>query len=265
MNRIQHLVSHAPASVADCRSIVVESGRYQRHQPEDSLAFFSPLHYERNYAYPLIVWLHGPNDDERQLKRVMPLVSMRNYVAVAPRGTVAADDVAADADDLPARGFHWSQSLEHIARAENCVFAAIEAAREKFHVAPARIFLTGFGCGGTMALRLALNYPRRFAGALSFGGPFPSGHAPLGKLTEARRLNTLLATGRDSTLYPPEAVCEHLRLFHAAGMSVCLRQYPCGDELTTAMLSDMDRWIMDQITAPTPATPNEAPTRGRTR
>ena len=47
-------------------------------------ATFGPQHYEPQYAYPLIVWLHGRGDDERQLLRVMPHVSMRNYVAVAP-------------------------------------------------------------------------------------------------------------------------------------------------------------------------------------
>ena len=37
-------------------------------------------------------------------------------------------------------------------------------------------------------------------------------------------------------------------LFHAAGMSVTLRQYPCGDELTTQMLRDLDVWLMEQVT-----------------
>ena len=45
----------------------------------------APLHYERNYAYPLVVWLHGPGDNERQLQRIMPLVSMRNFVSIGPR------------------------------------------------------------------------------------------------------------------------------------------------------------------------------------
>ena len=49
-------------------------------------ALFVPMHYEPNYAYPLLVWLHGPGDDERQLQRVMPLISLRNYMAVGPRG-----------------------------------------------------------------------------------------------------------------------------------------------------------------------------------
>jgi hypothetical protein len=53
---------------------------------------------------------------------------------------------------------------------------------------------------------------------------------------------------RDSEIYSVDQVCEELSLFHAAGMSVTLRQYPCGDELTTQMLRDLDVWLMEQVT-----------------
>ena len=43
-------------------------------------------------------------------------------------------------------------------------------------------------------------------------------------------------------------------------MAVCLRLYPCGDDLTTNMLSDMDRWIMEQV-APQPACQDQASER----
>ncbi len=45
-------------------------------------------------------------------------------------------------------------------------------------------------------------------------------------------------------------------------MSVCLRVYPCGDELRTIMLSDMDRWIMEQV-APQPVLQDESSPRPR--
>jgi phospholipase/carboxylesterase len=54
----------------------------------------------------------------------------------------------------------------------------------------------------------------------------------------------LLATARRSTRYPEAQVCRDLRLLHSAGVSVTLRQYPGGDELTTTMLADLDRWMM---------------------
>ena len=202
---------------------------------------FAPLHYEPGYAYPLIVWLHGPDDNERQLLRIMPLISMRNYLAVSPRAPLAGSE----REDC----YQWQQTDENTRQAEQRVFACVEAARKRFRVAPGRIFLAGFDFGGTMAFRVALDNPDRFAGVLSFGGRLPSGHNPFGRLTEARNLPIFLAGGRDSGEYPPEAVCDDLRLCHTAGMSITLRQYPCGQELAPQMLRDMDRWIIEQITA----------------
>ena len=99
-----------------------------------------------------------------------------------------------------------------------------------------------------MAIRLALAQPSRYAGAVSLGGHFPKGHAPLARLAEARRTPLLIAHSRDSETYTVEHLCKELSLFHAAGMCITLRQYPCGDELTTQMLQDANAWLMEQVT-----------------
>jgi phospholipase/carboxylesterase len=215
---------------------------------------FAPLHYESGYAYPLIVWLHGHAQDERHLLRIMPLVSMRNYVAVAPRGTsLPACERTAAAEKTAAGGktaAGWRQTAEDVLDAEQRIFHCVQLARKKLHVAAQRVFLAGFDCGGTMAFRLAMNHPQMFAGALSLGGAFPTGDTPFRNLAEARRVPLFLAVGRDSTLYGSAAVCQDLRLLHSAGMSITLRQYPCGHELAPQMLTDVDRWIIEQITSP---------------
>ncbi len=100
-----------------------------------------------------------------------------------------------------------------------------------------------------MAFRVAMNHPYKFAGVLSLGGGLPKGGAPLSRLPEARQLAVFLAAGRRSTVYGEEQVCDDLRLLHTAGMSITLRLYPCGHELSPQMLSDVDRWIIEQITA----------------
>ena len=100
-----------------------------------------------------------------------------------------------------------------------------------------------------MACRVAMNHPSRFAGVLSLCGAFPGTGATLGHLVEARKLPVFLAVGRDSRRYPPAKVCEDLRLFHTAGLSITLRQYPCGHGLARQMLVDMNRWIIEQITS----------------
>jgi phospholipase/carboxylesterase len=207
---------------------------------------FAPLHYEPGYAYPLIVWLHGQGNDERQLQRIMPLISMRNYVAVAPRGLVVPSPEKPEKEV-----YGWLQADEYIAQSEQRIFDAIEMATQKLHIAPRRIFLAGFGCGGTMAFRAAMNHPEHFAGVISLCGAFPSGRTPFSNLAAVRRLGVFLITGRSSEAYSAEEVCENLRLFHTAGLSLTLRQYPCGHELTPQMLSDIDRWIIEQITAST--------------
>src|SRR5580658_5486284 len=71
----------------------IESGMFSTVQHDTIHSTFAPMHYEPGYSYPLLVWLHGAGCDERQLLRIMPLVSMRNYVAVAPRGVPVAPRV----------------------------------------------------------------------------------------------------------------------------------------------------------------------------
>jgi phospholipase/carboxylesterase len=204
--------------------------------------YFAPLHYEPNYPYPLVVWLHGSQNNELQLKQIMPLVSMRNYVGAAPRGTFESEE-----DHGAGIRFCWRGDECSVQHAENRLWECLDGARRRFNIAAERIFLAGLECGGTMALRLALRNPEQFAGALSFGGAFPSGHSPLARLEAARRLPLLIATNLDSKRYPQQTVCEHLRLFYSAGLSVMIRQYPGPDELTDLMLADMDRWIMERI------------------
>lgn len=201
---------------------------------------FAPLHYEPNYAYPLLIWLHGPDDDERQLQRVMPLVSMRNYVGIGPRGTRRSE--------LDPRGYCWRQTERDIALAEDRVLDCVRLAGDRFNIAPSRVFLGGYDCGGTMAFRIGLRNPREFAGILSAGGPFPSELTPLANYHQARQVPLFIAQGLEAENYSAAQKCRELRLFHAASFKVNVRQYPCGDELTTQMLHDMDVWMMEHVT-----------------
>jgi phospholipase/carboxylesterase len=242
MNRISALAappSSPKPSAARLKRPALGTATLRHESPQCLLA---PLHYERNYAYPLLVWLHGPEGDEREVKRIMPLVSLRNYVSLAVRGPVA-----------DRRGFGWPETADSILTAESRIADAVSQARQKFNVHRERIFLAGFGAGGTMAMRLALRHPDRYAGAASLAGRFPVGHAPLSRLSAVRRSRMLIMHCRDSEGYPVDRVCQELSLFHAAGLSVTLRQYPCADELTTQMLSDLDVWLMEQVTGVTTA------------
>jgi phospholipase/carboxylesterase len=242
MNRIPSPAKSVAEKVP--QPLAIESALFTAPSHDTTWALFTPMHYEPNYAYPLLVWLHGPaENDERQLLRIMPMVSLRNFVAVAPRGFPG--------ERAPGgAGYRWPQTPDHIGESEHRVFESIRAAESKCNIASQRIFLAGYGEGGTMAFRIAMNHPQQFAGVVSLCGAFPTGNNPFGNLPLARKLPIFLAVGRDSGEYSPERACDDLRLFHTAGMSVSLRQYPCGQQLSPQMLRDIDRWIIEQITSP---------------
>ncbi len=232
----------------------IEAGLFSTSRQDTIHTLFAPLHYESGYSYPLLVWLHGPKCDERQLLRIMPLISMRNYAAVAPRGLVLPSNVAHRAattsqEEVGDATFTWPHDDDSIQTAEQRVFDAIDISFRRFNIDPQRVFLAGFDCGGTMALRVAMNHPYKFAGVLSLGGAFPTGRTPLSRLPEARQLPIFLAAGRQSTVYGETSICEDLRLLHTAGISITLRLYPCGHEISPTILNDVDRWIIEQITA----------------
>lgn len=202
-------------------------------------ATFAPMHYEERYAYPLLVWLHGSGSSEQELRQVMPIVSMRNYVAIAPRGSWVAKEN---------RGrYSWRQTPDTIEFAESHIADCIAVAQERFNIHERRIFLVGRECGGTMALRVAWNNPGRYAGVGAFNGPLPVRLSPLRRVNELRNLPCLLTTSQDSTAYPQTSVCRDLRLLHVAGCKVTLRHYPGPDGLTDIMLSDLNTWLMELV------------------
>jgi len=206
---------------------------------EAPFATFQPIHYERGYAYPLVVWLHGAAGSERELRQVMPRVSTRNYVAIAPRGCTP--------DDRYSGRYNWQQTSDAIEASEALVAHCLAEATIRFNVHPRRIFLAGCGSGGTMAVRLAWNDPARFAGVASINGPVPRRLRPLRQINQLRQVPCLLVTTRDSRIYPSSRVCGDLQLLHSAGCTVALRQYPGCDDVTIDMLRDMDRWLMELV------------------
>ncbi len=203
-------------------------------------AFFLPVRYEPNYDYPLVVWLHHDGSDERQVSAVMPHLSTQNYVAVGVRGTRAVDAAG--------RGFDWHESARGGGRAEEAVLEAVEAAQQRYAIHAQRVFVAGYRSGGTMAQRIALRHPDRFAGAISLGGAFPRGARSLAKLHAARGLPLLTGMAMEGSRFDLERMREDLRLISAAKLSLEVQQYTCEDEMMVEVLRRVDRWIMDIVT-----------------
>ncbi|NOZ40234.1 MAG: hypothetical protein GXP24_08420 [Planctomycetes bacterium] len=219
----------------------------QRSTTATAHSCFAPMHYESGYAYPLIVWLHGPDSNEDELRQVMPLISTRNQVAIAPRGTGRVESGVG--------AYRWDDSVDGIAEAGERVADCIAIAKQRFNIHPDRIFIAGHSVGGTMAHRLGMEFPEQFAGAISLGGGVPRGSRLLKHINRVRQLPLLLSVSPaiagdvegDVGNYSLERVMDDVRFLHCAGLSLSLQLYPAGDELTTVMFEDIDNWVMEQF------------------
>lgn len=197
----------------------------------------APLHYEPRYSYPLLVWLHGEEEEgEKQILEVMPQMDLQHYVGVAPRGIQELGEKTT---------CRWPQTEDGVLQAAERVINAIAAAEKRFRIARTKVFIAGHQSGGTMAIRLAWRYPERFAGAISLCGPIPRARRALAHYDRVRRLPLLLTLGRDCDCYGPWQAADDLKFLHVAGINVMLRQYAGCSELSSYMLADVNRWIMD--------------------
>ena len=232
----------APKAAAVQRPMDALAGQGRANSSSRS-SLFMPMHYEKNYAYPLIVWFHSDGSDDSEIHDIMPRLSMRNYVAVAPEspqvfGSENSQDKAS-----------WGQDSRSIQTAHDALIASVDKVKSRLNINSSRIYLAGFGSGATMAFRLAFERPELFAGVLALNGPVPSAATPLGQWDRSRKLPVFWAHCRKSQQFEQQQLCEQLRLLHIAGFSLTLRQYPGEDCISDSLLGDVNRWIMDGVNA----------------
>ncbi|MFO0958780.1 MAG: esterase [Isosphaeraceae bacterium] len=236
-------------------------------------ARFIPPRYEPNYAYPLLVLLHGRGGDEEQLVHSMGGLAWRNYVALGLRGTEeivrkerlvgygwgrpfarrdrrvapsAAEPALTDGetfDRILRDG--WADPLDQL---EDRIFSAIQTTMRALHVHSERIFLVGSGEGAAVAYRMGLSYPERFAGVVAINGWLPDRFRPLGRLKETRELRVLAVHGEWNTRAPVQDARKDVAILRAGGLQVAYQSYPCAHRITPPMMADIDTWLIKQCT-----------------
>lgn len=200
---------------------------------------FVPTGYEPNYAYPLLVCIHGHGGNERQVLTLAPEVSRRNYLAIALRGPVALGPC-----DEGEPGFGWDADDDMV---EEYVFRAIQQTRRRFHVHSERIFLAGFWEGAAVAYRLGIAHPERFGGIIALNGQMPRYGCRLARRDLLRDLRVFIGHGTANPVVPVSLARRDFRLLYTAGLPVKFRTYTTTNRLHADMLRDVDRWIQSTI------------------
>lgn len=201
---------------------------------------FIPENYEPNYDYPLILWLHSDASSEQELPEVMSALSSKNFVALSPR--------APHASAKKGNYFEWNMTESGVMLASEMIEESIALACDQYSIHPGRIFLAGYGKGGTMAQAVGLQNPGRFGGIVSINGPFPKVRRLLSRWKEAKSLPILWMHGNQSRQCGMNAMCSMLRTAFVSALSVHPVQFHGGDILTTDLLVKVNRFLMQIVT-----------------
>ncbi len=208
---------------------------------------FVPEHYESGYEYPLVVWLHSDASCEQELDNVMLSLSCRNYIAVAPRANQKCQGRS--------RRFRWGCSNTECALAEELVWDSVQGVASQLSVNTNKVFLAGFGSGGTMAQWIGLKYANQIAGVVSLSGSFPKTASALSNWKRARKLPVLFSQRQGSTICCDDELVRAVRISHQAGLryQFCQLRFEDDDsdesnELDSTMLDAANRFMMGIVT-----------------
>ncbi len=208
---------------------------------------YYPRNYTPSYDYPLVIWMHSDASSELEVETVMEALSDQNYLAVAPRANVRCQ--------TKKRLYRWGDTRTDYAYAEDAVWDCIMGALECLPVASDRVFIAGFGRGGTLAQWIGLQYAERIAGVVSLSGAAPTIGGALSNWKLAKDLPLLFTQRKGSTICSEEDLNLAMQMAHRAGLNYTFCQlmseedkYAEGDELSTAMLESANRFMMGIVT-----------------
>ena len=100
------------------------------------------------------------------------------------------------------QAYTWGSDGKFDAATEDYLFRAIEQTRRNYHVHSERIYLAGFCEGATLAFRVGLTFPNRFAGVISLNGTLPPSGTLFLRLPEVRTLNVFIGHGIANAVVP---------------------------------------------------------------
>ena len=260
MNRLPSLLTNYVSYTNPAASLDVSVEDLATQLPIDvNHRIYHPTNYTPSYDYPLVIWLHSDHSSEMELDSVMGALSDQNYIAVAPRANIRSSSSH--------RLYRWGDTRTDYAFAEEAVWECIMASIENLSIASDRIFIAGFGRGGTLAQWIGLQYAERVAGVVSLSGIAPPLAGSLSKWKLARELPLLFAQRQGSSLCDENDLTLAMQMAHRAGLNYTFWQMQCenrtaaeGDELSTTMLAAANRFMMGIVTD-TPADLNPEPNR----
>ncbi len=185
----------------------------------DSTDVFLPVGFEKNYAYPVLIWLDSEEGCRGEFQLRMEAISERNYVGIR--------------FPVP-EGASGELRLEEIPRAVHMVSRYANLHSE-------RIYLCGERHYASLALQHVLAEPGKFGGFVAVAPVSLSVNISLGNFRQLKHLRGLFLERRGGV----SSVSSLASLLHASGIEIRQQEYPDEEQATSGGI--INRFLMQGI------------------
>jgi len=186
----------------------------------DSPRVYLPDGFEKNYSYPVLVWLS--DESPAAFQQRMREISDRNYVGI----------------QIP-----WSASMNDMPEKQlPRIEAAVNAVSQFANLHSERVYLAGERRSGAAALQAVLAAPLKFAGFLAIDPQVQHLSCSLNNFRTMKHLKGLLAVPGEKA---SPTVLGYAELLHAGGLQVRVQKY--ADNEPRALPRLLDHFLMQQI------------------
>lgn len=204
-------------------------------QAAPGAAVVLPERYTPTYAYPALIWLAEPGEDELAIRRWLQEISERNFVGIGLRPELYAPN-ATSSSELAARGDVSCRS--GLARFQSL----LQSIEPWVRLHPDRRYIAGSGQAARTAVKWLLTRPKAFAGAIAVRPQTSSSiawraAAPLGT---ARRVLWIEDRSADAASQADLVALKCLGLQVTAVTD-------SDTEPSTALAAKINRWVLSSI------------------
>ncbi|MFA7249695.1 MAG: dienelactone hydrolase family protein [Dehalococcoidia bacterium] len=191
---------------------------------------------------PTIVALHGHGADGQDLLGLAPLLAGGRVMMLCPQAEFALSP-GISAYTWFHRDAGGQRTIEEFERVAAGLRAFIEEMVPRCGGDPARTVILGFSQGGTLAYRIGLAEPGRFAGVAALSTYFPDDVAGALPGTPLGEVPLLVQHGTFDPMIAVQRAQTSRDLLRAIGASPEYHEYPMQHEIGRESMVDLSEWL----------------------
>lgn len=204
--------------------------------------------------WPTLFAIHGHGAHSQDLLGLAPYLAAGRVQVICPEAEFVLQPGVLSYTWFD-RGPDGERSAEEFERVTAIVSEFIDEATETYRIDPERRAILGFSQGGSLAYRLALGDPSRFAGLAALSTWLPDEAAERADTVKLGALPVLIQHGSEDPLVRIERGRQSRDRLIAMGLTPEYHEYPMQHQIGAESLRDLSAWLERVLRLPPPEAP----------